>query len=395
MRLGQMMRRRRHFLPLFVRGVRIETVVERFLHGELQHFHGLYGGWSFLNHVSDLTQIESVCSRIHGDVTVWNYGGRKVQVSVRASEALRLYDAGMTLVMSAIEESLPELHDLLRQLERELGLPLGACSAQLIASRRGSGAELHFDQIQGINLQLAGKKTWWVAKNDAVVNPTRSYVPGCEMDPELYSQLHDKRRGLHAPKRMRRIHATPGTAIWLPRGWWHKTRVTDGDSVSLIFNDSSPFWVDRILQVARRQLVKQPEARAYEPSVQTDRSDRTLARILQGLASSLQSTDPAAYYPRPKRPNVNAWQLAPAGVRILSTKCTGASFSMEIDSVRTGRAELEFDNAQKYSLARWLLSRRAQFSGSAARARFRRIAMPVRPPVEGLRLVESTARERR
>jgi hypothetical protein len=165
--------------------------------------------------------------------------------------------------MNEVERFIPAVDRLVRSVAADLGLPADHCGGELIASRPGAGAPMHFDSDDGFNIQLRGRKRWRTALNQWVAHPLVSYGVGFT---DIGRQLAAHAVG-PMPERMpansRTHNVGPGSVVYLPRGTWHETQVVgSGESLALVVNLRVPNWADRVLDALKRRLMSRPQFRA-------------------------------------------------------------------------------------------------------------------------------------
>lgn len=148
-------------------------------------------------------------------------GGEHVEVPLEGrpgEAALRGTRCFMNLEVGA-----PVLRDRLRPAEVA---GYGVDRVNGYVSPAGCGTPLHFDVRTVCIVQLFGRKSWWVADEPAVADPSRN----CVMPPGARTVRYDGRQ-LEAPQRLRQQVLRPGDWLIVPRGVWHKT-VSEEGSVS-------------------------------------------------------------------------------------------------------------------------------------------------------------------
>ncbi len=114
---------------------------------------------------------------------------------------------------------LPSIAGWVEAIRADLGLTPAQIRCTLICTPPGKGTRKHFDAVEGLTIQLHGRKRWRVERNSAVVLTTRAGTD--EASPEM-SESADT------------FTLLPGSASFLPRGWWHDTLALEM-SVSLQF----------------------------------------------------------------------------------------------------------------------------------------------------------------
>jgi 50S ribosomal protein L16 3-hydroxylase len=179
-----------------------------------------------------------------------------LSVDATPQDARKLYASKMALLFNQVQKISPVLTKWLETLRADLGLPSSAFARCMVyATPDGKGTAPHFDQNVNFVLQLRGTKTWWLAPNTSVVNPTQRFTIGQPCDPELASYLEEE-----LPKNMpegEKVVLEPGSLLFVPRGFWHRTEAS-GEALALNFTFSQPTWVDIFTLALRSRLLLSP-----------------------------------------------------------------------------------------------------------------------------------------
>jgi len=193
---------------------------------------------------------------------------------------MECYRAGMTLYMNEVERFIPAVNRLVRRVATDLGIPFDHCGGDLIASKPGAGASMHFDSDDGFNIQIRGRKRWRTAPNRWVAHPLVSYGVGFA---DIGRQLSAHASG-PMPDRMpagsRTHYVRPGSVVYLPRGTWHETQVVGRDeSLALVVNLRVPNWADRVIEAlsgvcCRGHASGRPRSRGTRPAAARGRCCR-------------------------------------------------------------------------------------------------------------------------
>jgi 50S ribosomal protein L16 3-hydroxylase len=195
-----------------------------------------------------------------------------VAIDVNAHDARKVYDSKMALLFNQVQKISPVLTETLDNLRKDLGLPASTYARCMVyATPDGKGTAAHFDQNVNFVLQIHGTKTWWLAPNSSVVNPTQRYTIGQSCDPELESYLDEP-----FPERMpegEKVMLKPGSLLFVPRGYWHRTEAT-GEALALNFTFSQPTWVDVFTLALRSRLLLSPAWRELADGVSSDQETR-------------------------------------------------------------------------------------------------------------------------
>ena len=162
---------------------------------------------------------------------------------ITVAAARRRFESGWTLTIGGLHEVVPELDQFLRQLATVLGLPEGGEMGRhriiAYASPLGEALACHFDPTANFVIQIRGQKRWRIAPNRSVENPVDVYstrVPS-ERFAKLASYCDVKRLPNKIPSRARSVVLSPGSVMFLPRGYWHETEaLADSLSIHLVMH---------------------------------------------------------------------------------------------------------------------------------------------------------------
>ncbi|WP_315774059.1 MULTISPECIES: JmjC domain-containing protein [unclassified Bradyrhizobium] len=211
------------------------------------------------------------------------------RILVTPSKALSMLSDGAALELDHADLAFQSLRDLVDELKRELGLPLGCSSKAVIyVTPTSGGFPAHFDAYANFVLQLTGRKVWNLAPNQVVQHPTEHYdvrqFPYVSPELKLYSpaRLPDE-----MPPQAEEVVLDPGSCLFVPRGTWHATR-GDECSVSLNITLGQPTWLDLLLAAVRSRLVKLEEWRELADGLGSNdpaRNANATSRLGQLLAA--------------------------------------------------------------------------------------------------------------
>jgi 50S ribosomal protein L16 3-hydroxylase len=163
-------------------------------------------------------------------------------VQVTPDVAAKLFAAGMNVSVGSAEKFFPMLKDWADNLIKDLGLPRTTWGRSIVyASPPDTGAPAHFDMNANFSLQIKGKKTWTIAPNANVTYPTERHVMHLEPSATLLAQSDDGAFPKEMPSDARPIELSPGSLLFIPRGWWHATSSTE-ETIALNFTFSQQSW---------------------------------------------------------------------------------------------------------------------------------------------------------
>jgi hypothetical protein len=171
----------------------------------------------------------------------------------------RLFEAGLNVIVSDFRESIPEADAWLSELGAEIGLAQELISLTAFATpASGNGAEPHLDAIEGLQIQLAGRKRMSLAPER--VRFAGNFFPGRPVG-ESHIAVFGTRYPRRAPKPLESVELRPGSAAYIPRGYWHST-VARGPSFAITIGFRWPTAIDVLLPRLRLALLRDSAWRA-------------------------------------------------------------------------------------------------------------------------------------
>jgi ribosomal protein L16 Arg81 hydroxylase len=161
-------------------------------------------------------------------------------VPVPPAAAIPLYQAGLTVCFTALEQHDRALRHFTAALKAQLGTA-GLVRINAYWSPDGRGFGRHFDDHPVFIVQLEGRKRWRFSATPALAAPPMGLQLGLE-------QLADYRRAYPwarfeppGPDDLREQTLSPGDVLYLPAGTWHDA-AAEGTSFALtIALGSLPF----------------------------------------------------------------------------------------------------------------------------------------------------------
>jgi ribosomal protein L16 Arg81 hydroxylase len=157
--------------------------------------------WETLNHLLDSATLPLGALRVlRESVSIpTNFYVRQGRVDLAAVS--KLLDRGVSLVFNSLNEHVPALRTLCKNLARETLEQVSA--AAIVTSGRGGAFECHYDPEDLVVLQIAGTKRWQVFSS-LMANP----VPGNVARPPDEVPVFDR-------------VLQPGDLLFLPARYWH------------------------------------------------------------------------------------------------------------------------------------------------------------------------------
>ena len=246
--------------------------------------------------------------------------GRHGTAEVSPEAAQRLYQAGMTMYI----RRMPLLAPLTTAMATALAVPEHNIECTLFCNQPGARTRMHFDPVDTITMQVTGSKRWRVARNLHAPAPTAGYATlDRQILPELRLYAHDG-FPTHMPAEAEEYVLTPGSVLYIPRGFWHETE-SDEASISLHVHHTPMPWVDAVLVTLRAKLLRDPTWRAGAHDL-WDTSRRplaasTAAMLLHDLVAAVDSLAVDDVLPTP---GTSSQEVRP---EVPFVRCARAGFS--------------------------------------------------------------------
>jgi len=215
-------------------------------HGPVTRF----GGLAELDGIGTILRV-AVRSRIEMKAILRGTHHHSNEIPIDPSSAISLYDSGATIVCNGLHRWHQVVSAWTHSLTRQLRTPQDAGNCNAYMSPPGVGVGMHFDDHAVIVVQLGGRKRWRFAVNRTVTNPTANSGPDLADEVARYATRP-------APRRMppsTSVELGPGSALFLPRGYWHETDARQA-SISLTFGFRVPTWVELVRDHLSQRLVE-------------------------------------------------------------------------------------------------------------------------------------------
>ncbi len=270
-------------------------------------------------------------------------------IPVRAQAAANAFGTGSSLRIRGVQQFLPRLDLLMRDLEQFFGFPL---NANLYYSPPGTAAlNVHFDAHDALVLQLAGTKIWEVAPPDISAD---SVLLPLESAPQPWFDRRDAASRLFAGPQAafaaaaRSYAVGAGDVLYVPRGHWHRATATDAPSLHVTLGFITPTWAD-VLTVALRALIDgDPELRSSVPRASDpEPPGAVLARIAARTGVDRAVLERALRESTEALARTSQWTGFSTAARALPAGALGAATRVErtpglVCWYQGGEAELQF-----------------------------------------------------
>lgn len=187
--------------------------------------------------------------------------GRPVQAVHPREHWRALHEAGVTIELMASD--VPRIRALCDDIAAELGIPRDLVTADVFISPRGEAVPKHFDGVDVLILQLRGCKRWQLAPNRELRFPANAFIPGFGSDirnDRPSAADAPKEYSLDMPREAQTVLMNPGSALFVPRGWWHATHAVS-ESISMSIVMRTPTTGDMIRALVERRIQAHPDWR--------------------------------------------------------------------------------------------------------------------------------------
>jgi ribosomal protein L16 Arg81 hydroxylase len=242
----------------------------------------------------ELNQFDSLSRRYKGVVSFFGDDRSGHMVPVEGIEAAAPYRCGLSVYLTDVGPCFPDVQQMVRQLEFELGVNEGCARAGVFASPTNGGISCHYDSVDVFSIQLRGSKKFDVAPVSEMPHPWGfQYMAGSKPIDDLYPQATGGFPDWENAE-FRTVEMTPGTVLYMPRGTWHRPEA-EGDSIAVSIGMEPPSAAESVLEQLRLLLLQDPEWRqplygAWGAGSMTDaaaeRAEELIAK-LPGLVSNL------------------------------------------------------------------------------------------------------------
>lgn len=206
----------------------------------------------------------------------------------------KLYELEQTLILGSVHRSIPELKKWTDALSEQLGLRKEKVASNAFISGSKSGLQPHFDDRETIIIQILGNKRWKLAPNKDVAFPTLGHSAGPYTTPKEL-QIYCPPLPENMPEDSIVVDMKPGSAIFLPRGYWHSTEAGE-ESLSITFGLYIPTWLSIFQDMIKTRLLKhahwrEPAALAWGSKTERLAAAKRLEKLISRLEKDLAPID--------------------------------------------------------------------------------------------------------
>jgi len=337
---------------------------------------------------AELNQFDSLSRRYKGVVSFFGDDKSGHMVPVEGIEAAAPYRCGLSVYLTDVGACFPEVQQMVRQLEFELGVNEGCARAGVFASPTKGGISCHYDSVDVFSIQLRGSKKFDVAPVSEMRHPWGfQYMVGSKPIDDLYPQATEGFPDWEDAE-FRTVEMTPGTVLYMPRGTWHRTEA-EGDSIAVSIGMEPPSAAECVLEQLRLLLLQAPEWRqplygAWGAGSMTDAARERARELIAELPGLVSTLDPALVA-SPKMSETRRISMMSAESRVQHTPNSRliigdpspdsdddsilASVEIYDRSVKQIMSEIEMPSRCE-PILRWLDARRGSFLVSEVASKF-------------------------
>jgi ribosomal protein L16 Arg81 hydroxylase len=247
-----------------------------------------------------LHSLENILTSYEGDIILNKGSATKFtfQTKVKKSEALPLIDMGFVLQFTETAQLLPNSIGFRQALASDLGISWKQLKMAVFASAKvdKEGLGWHFDGYDVLVVQVRGTKNFQFAPGPVKYHCGYQLSTNVLLHESHYPALAALDAPVKNPKKYKTISMRPGTVLFLPRGYWHKTSASS-DSISVNIIIDAPITTDVIVENMRKILSQVPVWRKplYRMAAQSKQL-RGLLDKLPKIVKAMNADDAIADY---------------------------------------------------------------------------------------------------
>ena len=224
--------------------------------------------WEALNHLLDSATLPLDALRVVRELAPVPTNFYLRQGRVDPAALSKLLEHGISLIFNKLDEHVPALRALCKNLARDTSERVGA--AAIMTSGRGGALKCHFDSEDLIILQIAGTKRWQIFSSP-IVNPVAGIGERPPPEgPPVFDQV-----------------LQPGDFFFLPAGHWHHCENGPNRSlhVCLLFVPPYGWHFMKALgsQLSSDETFKRPLTRHSSPEALAEHETALKARLVDTI----------------------------------------------------------------------------------------------------------------
>jgi ribosomal protein L16 Arg81 hydroxylase len=234
-------------------------------HGPIERLAGLIS-------IPEIQTLDALCQRAKKDGGDWiSLAGPGLLTKMPVDDARCYFDNGWgMLLFRELQDLVPRLREWSAQLWETLDVPTHLMSIMASASRADSalsrGVPSHVDCQDNFVVQLQGSKRWYLSPAFELKNTPTGYNPSFTRDddgmpPWPLCIAHPG--GVPQPPPLEDVSVLlkPGSVLYCPGSYWHRTTTEEGISFSLGIYSRMPAWFEVFVRWMHDELCRFPELR--------------------------------------------------------------------------------------------------------------------------------------
>lgn len=335
-----------------------------------------------------LRDIDVLGDKYRGRISFGNAKTGSSTVAVDHIGLNLLMSMGLSLYLPEIEQTLPNLGVVLREIEKTVGAPPGSARAGVFIAPQDNGVTCHFDAEDVFSIQLIGNKCFHIAKAADIEQPVGSqFNRGSLTFDDMYPQVTGGFPNPDAAE-FTSVDMKPGSVLFIPRGTWHRTEASDLSlSISLIIRP--PSAMHSVLKVIYTRMLQDPDWRrplhgAWGGEQQQQAAQVQLDALMAGFVELVNGMTIADIQPthlsEPDRLtliNAKSWFQAKPDAKLIldcqGDKTIGRVLAKDKDGCERETAELDVPQALS-ELFTWIESKSNAFQAAQAIETFKNIS---------------------
>jgi hypothetical protein len=217
-------------------------------------------------------------------------------------EALRRYDRGHTLTFN-LDPRHPKVAPWFRAFTATIAPRPNRSVITVFCTPPGRGTPPHFDRYDVFNVPLTGAKRWRFGSEAAVTAPLHEHQVDRPLNPELRTYWTAEHR---QAAQLEEVTMTPGSVLYLPRGYVHETLAGDEPAIGLSFVVDVCSTFELINTAMRVLMFREPSMRASANPLWHGGGNNELEDALAQVTRMVKSLRPEDLRPPPESADISA-----------------------------------------------------------------------------------------
>lgn len=226
----------------------------------------------------------------NAQATFIDRSGRVRRISAASTMWPDLFNAGISLGFSALDQYHDELTQLVKGIAATTRLP-GLIVTTCYLTPPFSGSAMHFDQQHVFFMQVSGKKNWKIAQRTAWQDAPMNIQASALAAPGMKAFFESIGVVVPSPEEtdLQQITLQTGDVLYLPPGFWHEGHTSDSHSLhyTLTFMPLGP-W--NLLVAYLRQGLFQKLSLRRDLRYVTESGEGNVTKLVEDAIADLKNT---------------------------------------------------------------------------------------------------------